>query len=70
MNLYILYDKELGSQYLYGQKLTCREFQDLVSELAKQYGDDVYILKEVLMDQYGFKKADIQCVHTTKNRRV
>lgn len=46
--------------------MTCREFQDLVKELAKQYGDDVYILKEVLMDQYGFKKASIQCIHTTK----
>lgn len=63
MNLYILYDKELGSQILHGSEMSCVEFQELVIKLSKQYGDDIYILKEVLIEQHGFKRADIQCVH-------
>lgn len=66
MNLYILFDKQLGSQLLYGSNMKCLEFQNLTKTLAKEYGDDIFILKEILINQYGFKDVTIQCVHTTK----
>lgn len=66
MNLYILYDKGVGNQLLHGSDMSCNEFEELVKALAREYGDDIYILKEVLVTQYGFKVAAIQCVHSVK----
>lgn len=65
MNIYILEDKRVGVQVLYNESdaISCLEFKELCDTLVKEFGNDIFILKEELIAR-GFKVAQIKCVYS------
>lgn len=68
IKLYVLQQKELGYEILYNNSssISCKEFKDLCSKLEKEYGNDIYILKDELY-KYGFKSASVECKFTIQS---
>lgn len=68
MNLYILYDKNIGQEIVYTENdnISCKEFKELMDMLVKDKGQNIFILKEELVKR-GFKPVKIKCFYNIRD---
>lgn len=65
VNLYVLYMDKYGFKLLINDSsITCEEFKSICDSISELYGNDMYVIYEKLINMYGFKRADLQCVYS------
>ena len=63
-NVYVVVQKDLGYLLTINESsITCEDFKKICDVIANEYGNDMFIIHEKLIELYGFKKASIQCVY-------
>ncbi len=63
-NVYVVIQKDLGYMLTINESsITCDEFRKTCDAIVGEFGKDVFILHQKLIEVYGFKKASIQCTY-------
>lgn len=63
-NVYVILQKDLGYNLtINDSSITCEEFKNICEVIVNEYGKDIFIVQEKLIERYGFKRASIQCVY-------
>lgn len=63
-NVYVVIQKDLGYMLTINESsVTCEEFRKTCDAIVGEFGKDVFILHEKLIEVYGFEKASIQCTY-------
>ncbi|MEG2789203.1 MAG: hypothetical protein RR942_15425 [Romboutsia sp.] len=63
-NVYVVLQKDLGYKLtINDSSITCEDFKKTCDIIVNEYGKDIFIVHEKLIELYGFKKASIQCVY-------
>lgn len=63
-NVYVVIQKDLGYMLTINESsVTCEEFRKTCDAIVGEFGKDVFILHQKLIEVYGFEKASIQCTY-------
>ncbi|KGJ49688.1 MULTISPECIES: hypothetical protein [Paraclostridium] len=63
-NVYVVIQKDLGYMLTINESsVTCEEFRKTCDAIVREFGKDVFILHQKLIEVYGFEKASIQCTY-------
>lgn len=63
-NVYVVIQKDLGYMLTINESsVTCEEFRKTCDAIVSEFGKDVFILHQKLIEVYGFEKASIQCTY-------
>ncbi|EQK39479.1 MULTISPECIES: hypothetical protein [Paraclostridium] len=63
-NVYVVIQKDLGYMLTINESsITCDEFRKTCDAIVGEFGKDVFILHQKLIEVYGFEKASIQCTY-------
>ncbi|MGL5754686.1 MAG: hypothetical protein ACRCYC_05120 [Paraclostridium sp.] len=63
-NVYVVLQKDLGYKLtINDSSITCEDFKKTCDIIVNEYGKDIFIVHEKLIELYGFNKASIQCVY-------